>query len=567
MDTSHAMLSLGHAGLADAFQFGSVTRNDATITAALGTLGAASTLLLVPFSGDGVWTLNSPHTFPATMQVVFGAGVTVAGSGALTFGRPPWTLSPAPWYVGTGVVTMGAPRSAVVWAHEFASLTGGAQIQAALNSLPATGGTVLLAPGTYDVSTTLTLGTGGVGVASSRHGVILQGVALPSSQGADSPVRLRWTGASGGTLLRVQGPLIGWGVSNLHLDGNGLAAKSLEVVSGEMGACHNLVCTGHTLAGIYSTAVPVFAPLPNTNSMHNQWTNIRIFHSAPAGANSAGVLLQTTGPTSNTCVNTFTGLFVVVQGVPGYALYLGGTDTNTFYNTHLFTDATALGNIVLDHSNPGSALWPCGNNFYGLVMSAYGVTVLGTPAAGERAANMFWGYQNQGAAPGANYFDFPSVGSIYHDINSQHMVLTPQQGADLRLFTTVAHPRHFTPTVHNTANLGADSSRWKDLYLSGGVLRPIRSATGNTTLSVFTDWYLKINNPGGSTTVTLGSAVGVAGRDYFVDNETVNNVVLTPSGGQLINALSSFTLDANPSAAHIISDGANWRILSTHGVH
>jgi hypothetical protein len=53
MDTSHAMLSLGHAGLADAFQFGSVTRDDATIGAALGTLGTAHALL-VPCSGDGL---------------------------------------------------------------------------------------------------------------------------------------------------------------------------------------------------------------------------------------------------------------------------------------------------------------------------------------------------------------------------------------------------------------------------------------------------------------------------------------------------------------------------------
>jgi hypothetical protein len=511
--------------------------------------------------------LNSPHTFPATMQVVFGAGVTVAGSGALTFGRPPWTLSPAPWYVGTGVVTTGAPRSAVVWAHEFASLSGEAQIQAAINSLPPTGGTVLLAPGLYDLSTTLTIGNGGVGAQSTRHGVILRGASLPTTFGFESAVELRWTGAAGQPMLRIQGPLIGWGVQNLHMDASGSASKCIEVVSGEMGDCANLVLVSATLAEIYSTTVPIFAGIVNTNSMHNQWSNIRIFHLPPAVTNSAGIILTTTDPSATTCVNTFTGLFVIVQGVAGYGLTLAGTDSNTFYNLHLFNDATALGSICFDHANPGASVWPCGNQFYGTAMGPAGIVVLGTPGAGERAANMFWGYQCQGQTPGANYFDSPAVGSIYHDITTQHMVLTPQQGANLQLFTTVAHPRHFTPTIHNTANLGADSSRWKDLYLAGGVVRPIRSVTGNTTLNPAADYYIKVNNPGGSTTVTLGTAVGNGGREYIVDNETVNNVVLTPSGGQLINGLSSFTLDANPSAARIISDGVGFRIIATHGIH
>jgi hypothetical protein len=106
MDTSHAMLSLGHAGFTDAFQFGSIARNDATIATALSTLGATATVLLVPCSGDGLWTWNSAHTFPETLLVVFGAGVTVQGSGALTFGRPPVALAPTAWYRGTGVVTL-----------------------------------------------------------------------------------------------------------------------------------------------------------------------------------------------------------------------------------------------------------------------------------------------------------------------------------------------------------------------------------------------------------------------------------------------------------------------------
>jgi hypothetical protein len=111
---ANPMLSAGHVGLIDTMHYGQ-TRNDATLAAALADLGATPhTLLLLPMTGDGVWTLNATHSFPATMRAVLAAGVTIQGSGALTFGRTPLALGTEDWYQGTGVLTFGDPFGGAV---------------------------------------------------------------------------------------------------------------------------------------------------------------------------------------------------------------------------------------------------------------------------------------------------------------------------------------------------------------------------------------------------------------------------------------------------------------------
>lgn len=462
-----------------------------------------------------------------------------------------------------------SPRGyAVVWASQFLPLTGSDQIQAAINSLPPDGGTVMLEPGTYTLTDTVAIGNGGVGKLSTRHGVVLQGVARPGAGviiGASTSVLFKWAGPTGGAMVRINGPLHGWGVQNIEFDGSNSAAVGLLVESGQFGDSRNLIFQRHTYAAIQSTCVPNFPGSSITDSLQNQWTNIRIWHLPPAISGSAAVVLDTSSPTCDTDVNTFTGLFIINQGVGTYGIYLGGADTNTFYNIHITNSATALASVLLNHDNPGSNIWPSDNQFFGLVMANQGIATQGTiPVGGERSANVFWGYANQGAAPGGSVLDLPDSAGIHVNENPPYdLLLMPPQGASAMLLSTLTHPRHFYPSSTNTAELGQGPNRWKNLYLSGGILRPSRTITASDSLNVASDWYIQAT-PTGNIVLTLGNAVAACQRDYAVKNTTAFNVVLTPSGGQLIDGLSSFTLSANPKAAIIVSDCSNWSILGTH---
>ena len=89
--------------------------------------------------------------------------------------------------------------SAVIYVSRFVPQYGltFAAIQAAIDALPAHGGTVVVEPGTYTGSTSLSLGNGGPGVASTRYGVYLTGITAPNHDLGRASTVLQWTGGAG----------------------------------------------------------------------------------------------------------------------------------------------------------------------------------------------------------------------------------------------------------------------------------------------------------------------------------------------------------------------------------
>jgi Chaperone of endosialidase len=77
------MLAQEHFGIVNALQYGS-TRNDATLAAALAAIGSQNVRLLLPFDGDGLWTLNNNWTIPANVVLEIPPGVHVTGAGQAT---------------------------------------------------------------------------------------------------------------------------------------------------------------------------------------------------------------------------------------------------------------------------------------------------------------------------------------------------------------------------------------------------------------------------------------------------------------------------------------------------
>jgi hypothetical protein len=71
---TNPMLSAGHMGIVDAMKYGT-TRDDVTLAAALAAIGSNPAMLLLPLTGDGVWTFDEPVVIPANVVLYQPPGV------------------------------------------------------------------------------------------------------------------------------------------------------------------------------------------------------------------------------------------------------------------------------------------------------------------------------------------------------------------------------------------------------------------------------------------------------------------------------------------------------------
>ncbi len=269
----------------------------------------------------------------------------------------------------------------------------GPAIQAAIDSLPLTGGLVEIVPalastGPCLVNSTINIGLGSSSVISSTTGVILRGPNVPGwgtgflDNEAWPNFTLQWNGGAA-PFISVNGPLQGWGLQNLRLDCATVATIGILVMSASLGDSRNLVILNASFALIYSTTVAQFGTLANAscNSEANNWTNIQIisYVSSVYGI----VLTGEATTTSNTCFNTFVNVF------SGNNVYLGACDSNTFYNVNIAAGADPLGPITFDYTAGGGS-WPANNAFYSV---GYGSVSepnnVGTPGA-NASANYFY---------------------------------------------------------------------------------------------------------------------------------------------------------------------------------
>lgn len=301
--------------------------------------------------------------------------------------------------------------SAYVTVEDFGAVGNGSiddttAIQAAINSLPSDGGIVLFKAKNYKISGTLVIGDGTSTTLSTKRGVVLRGAGLPNTPtGYPSlngyPVtagpKLTWAGG-GAPMISVNGPLQGWGVQNLFLDGasiNGVAG--ISVTSAAFGDNSNLTIQ-NCLLGISSTAHPLSGALAgavgNVDSLRNNWTNLFVYTSSAVGAK--GILLNG-GPsgTSNTDYNVFTNTFIRGPGgASTFGLYLGVCDSCMF--NQLSISGPSVG-IQFDYTI--SSNFPNANNFFSYeIGGTTSYAISGTPGA-FAVPNRFYGWIQANSAP------------------------------------------------------------------------------------------------------------------------------------------------------------------------
>lgn len=280
---------------------------------------------------------------------------------------------PAPWgtplnnwldeIVGLNVKDFGALGNGV---HDDAS-----NINAAIAALPATGGIIYFPAGDYAVGSSIMIGDGSAAGISTRQGVYLVGPAAPtgfaSGFTAYGAARLKWIGGSSTNgIVQINGPLFGWGLKNLILDGNGVSVRGLNVISAMFGNVENLSVTGclnqnsirtNTLSA--SGALAAY----NTNCMHNYWRNI--FIKVPNVTSGAINVISISGVdiTSNTCFDVWDNVFIIIGQTAAATevagIRFGASDNVHFNNVHFYFNPTQSGiaePVLFDYSTVDN--WP-----------------------------------------------------------------------------------------------------------------------------------------------------------------------------------------------------------------
>lgn len=103
------------------------------------------------------------------------------------------------------------------------------------------------------------------------------------------------------------------------------------------------------------------------------------------------------------------------------------------------------------------------------------------------------------------------------------------------------------------------ASPTSSIHVAGSMTRKTDVKTANYTMTA-NDSRLLVDATSGNVTMTLPSAVGIAGRDYYVAkvDGSANTVTIATTSTQTINGSSSVVLGSPFEDGLFISDGSNW---------
>ena len=111
----------------------------------------------------------------------------------------------------------------------------------------------------------------------------------------------------------------------------------------------------------------------------------------------------------------------------------------------------------------------------------------------------------------------------------------------------------------------------------GSVSKAKIDTAGNTTIASLTQSYTPISSTytigasdslvdctTGSFTVTLPTAVGIAGREYTIKNSGTGSITLMTTSSQFIDGSSSYLLSVQYKYVKVVSNGTNWLITANN---
>lgn len=111
-----------------------------------------------------------------------------------------------------------------------------------------------------------------------------------------------------------------------------------------------------------------------------------------------------------------------------------------------------------------------------------------------------------------------------------------------------------TTTDNNTDKLQVNGS------IQGTGFNQAYTAKTGTYTATTSDYFIDCTS--GTFTVNLFTAVGNTGRILIIKNSGTGTITVDPNGTQTIDGATTQSLSTQYSRVHIISDGANWKIIS-----
>lgn len=297
----------------------------------------------------------------------------------------------------TGNVTITGPRPWIdVRAYGLdpaaSAATNDAALVAAYNALPASGGDILIPiPGgtaPYDISATWTIGDGSASAISTKRNIRILGGGAGSSASEtviSGAVRLRWVGASGGTMVRVAGPISAVIFDGIVFDCNDLAATALDLMHPFSSEFRNLLVVRYRGFAYKISAYtdPVGCAV---GANQNVWTNVKCIQPT-SGTTASGIQI---GPNAtgvgiklNVAQNVYTGCaFVRASNAAAASINLRFTDASVFLSCAGWSEGGALGDALLISVPTGDTVFPGGIVFYNSHLIG-AKTVSGTWATGS----------------------------------------------------------------------------------------------------------------------------------------------------------------------------------------
>jgi hypothetical protein len=290
-------------------------------------------------------------------------------------------------------------------------------VQDAIDALPASGGVVQLDPTTYLIDQTIVIGDATSTLPSSRNGITLAGTGSGASDTdmgpglASAPTRLVWVGPSGGTMIKINGPVSGVVIRDLMLDGNGTAGTLIESQRSFNQLVDNVVLRQWANAyAIKIHASNLYSGISGGGAPHQQsWRHV--YTVEPADADAGGIQIGQGAGNVNQ-LNFERCTFLHGADVPG--IDLGYCDHINFVScfTGIWGAAGGVGVGVQVSPQSGHTDFPTNVVFMGSPIAG-GVAMNGSWTGVLNAALLFYPYYTADGQPlppvGANSTTLPPL--------------------------------------------------------------------------------------------------------------------------------------------------------------
>lgn len=262
-----------------------------------------------------------------------------------------------------------------------------AAIQAAIDALPARGGTVSLPGGTYVITSELVIGNGDSAESwSSSMGVKLVGEGAGFGVSGDAIPTVIMAGKAMDSVISVNGRISGVSLIGLEINANRQAKNGVVLKSFCGAQVINVRISQFTAKGL--AIIAGNAPTGNYN-IYNRFENIEVVSNVD---NTIGLYMDGDWSVSNdTWLTTFTNCaFDVRSSENSSAAYFKFVDSISFYSCSFKKEAKSSNGIVFDASENKD--FPSGIGFYDCsVASAKAIEAENSKIRGE----YFYGFKTR----------------------------------------------------------------------------------------------------------------------------------------------------------------------------